>query len=121
MQTNSLVLIIIVVLVGGAWMEREKVKKYWQAQFHPQTETPQTTVYTWKDSEGTIHYASHADDKKAKEMVVDTRKISRLEPLPPPKETKKEQDKLLIMEMREELIRNRDKMQKAKEKQIMDE
>ena len=89
MQTNSLVLIIIVVLVGGAWMEREKVKKYWQAQFHPQTETPQTTVYTWKDSEGTIHYASHADDKKAKEMVVDTSKISRLEPLPPPKKRKK--------------------------------
>lgn len=121
MQTHSLVLIIVAIAMGGAWMERETVKKYWQKQFNPQMESTQTTVYTWKDSEGTMHYSNNADDKKAKEMVIDTRKISRLEPLPPPKEAAKEKDKLLIMEMREELIRNRDKMQKAKEKQIMGE
>jgi hypothetical protein len=121
MQTNNLVLIIIAVVMGGAWMERETVKKYWQKQFHPQAESSQVTVYTWKDSDGTIHYSNSADDKKAKELIVDTSKISRLEPLPPPKEAAKEKDKLLILEMREELIRNRDKMQAAKEKQIMDE
>ena len=121
MQTNSVVLIIIAVVMAGAWMERETVKKYWQTKFHPQEKSSQTIVYTWKDSDGTIHYSNSADDKKAKELIVDTSKISRLEPLPPPKEAEKENDKLLIMEMREELIRNRDKMQKAKEKQIMDE
>jgi hypothetical protein len=107
--------------MGGAWMERETVKKYWQTHVHPQEESSQTIVYTWKDSDGTVHYSSSADDKKAKEMVVDTRKISRLEPLPPPKKSEKEEDKLLIMEMREELVRNRRKMNDAKEKQTMDE
>lgn len=123
MQTNSLVLIIVVAVIGGAWTERETIKKHWQEQFQPQSseKSSQTTVYTWKDSEGTVHYSKNADDKKAKETVIDTRKISRLEPLPVPKQAEKKEDKLLIMEMREELIRNRDKMQAAKEKQIMGE
>lgn len=123
MQINNLALIIIAVVGGGAWMERETIKKHWQHHFDPQSqkESLQASVYTWKDDDGTVHYSNHADSKKAKETIIDTRKISRLEPLPPPKETKKEQDKLLIMEMREELIRNRDKMQQAKEKQILGE
>ena len=121
MQSNSLVLIIVAVVVGGAWMERETVKKFWQTSFQHQEQSSQTIVYTWKDSDGTVHYSSSVDDKKAKEMVVDTRKISPLEPLPSPKKSEKEEGKLLIMEMREELVRNRDKMHKAKEQQVMGE
>ncbi len=121
MQINSVVIIAIVAAVGGAWMERETLKKYWQQQFPSQIEATQTQIYSWKDSDGTMHYSSHADDKRAKEMTIDTARISRLEPLPAKKEETKKEAKLMIMEMREGLERNRNKMQQAREKQVMGE
>ena len=84
MQSNNLVIFVVMsAIIGGAWMERDTLKKYWDSYVNPPSQASQTTVYTWKDSEGTVHYSSHADDKHAKETIVDTRKISRLEPLPP--------------------------------------
>lgn len=122
MQINGVIIIVIVAALAGAWLERDTLKKHWQQQFpSQQIEASQTQVYSWKDSDGTMHYSSHADDKRAKEMTVDTARITRLEPLPPKKDAAKEQGKLMIMEMREELERNRDKMQQAREKQVMNE
>ncbi len=121
MQINGVVIIVIVAVMGGTWLERETVKKYWQQQFPSQTATTQTQVYAWKDSDGTVHYSSHADDKRAKEMTVDTARITRLEPLPPKKDETKEKGKLMIVEVREEMERNRDKMQQARERQVMAE
>jgi hypothetical protein len=122
MQTNSLVMLIVVsAAVGGAWTERESLKKYWDAHVNPPEQAPPTTVYMWKDSEGTVHYSSHADDKHAKEMVVDTSKITRLEPLPPSKNTKKEKDQSFVMDIRDENERTRKIIQAAKDKQTMPE
>ena len=121
MQTNSLVMLIVVgAAVGGAWTERESLKKYWDARVNPPVQAPPTTVYMWKDSEGTVHYSSHADDKHAKEMVVDTRKITRLEPLPE-KQIDKKKDQSFVMDLHDENERTRKIIQAAKEKQIMGE
>mgnify|MGYP000272943776 CR=1 FL=1 len=122
MQTNSLALIIVVVAIGGAWTERETIKKYWQTQFQQSSEkSSQTTVYTWKDSEGTVHYSKNADDKQAKETIIDTRKISRLEPLPVAKKAEKEKNQSFVMDIRDENERTRKIMQAAKDKQMMGE
>jgi hypothetical protein len=120
MQSNSLVMLIVVgAVIGGAWTERETLKKYWDAHVNPPVQAPPTTVYMWKDGEGTVHYSSHADDKHAKEMVVDTRKITRLEPLPKPIDKKKDQS--FVMDIRDENERTRKIIQAAKDKQTMPE
>lgn len=122
MQSNSFVILVVIgAAITGAWMERDALKKYWDSHVNPQPQATQTTIYTWKDSEGIIHYSTHADDKHAKEMVVDTNKITPLEPLPPSKNTKKEKDQSFVMDIRDENERTRKIIQAAKDKQIMGE
>ena len=121
MQTNSLVMLVVVgVVVGGAWTERETLKKHWDAYVNPPVQAPPTTVYMWKDSEGTVHYSGHADDKHAKKTVVDTSKITRLEPLPE-KQVDKKKDQSFVMDIRDENERTRKIIQAAKDKQVMGE
>lgn len=120
MQSNNFVILVVMgAAIAGAWMERDALKKYWDSHVNPQPQASQTTIYTWKDSEGIIHYSTHADDKHAKEMVVDTSKITRLEPLPKPIDKKKDQS--FVMDIREETERTRKVIQAAKDKQTMGE
>lgn len=120
MAQKTNLLITMVIIVGLAWWQEDKLKQQWH-KLYP-TSAPvatQTTVYTWKDKDGTIHYSNTPDHQQATATMVDTNKINRLEPLPVKEQPK--QDKLLIMEMREELARNRDKMQAAREQQMMND
>lgn len=121
MANNINILLISVVVVGAlAWTNQDKLKEQWQ-KMRP-TSAPvasQTTVYTWKDKDGTIHYSNTPDSQKASTTMVDTGKISRLEPLPQSKQTTKQEDKLLLEKVREDMIKTRDKMQEAREKQMM--
>ena len=122
MQSNNLVIFVVMsAIIGGAWMERDTLKKYWDSYVNPPSQASQTTVYTWKDSEGTVHYSSHADDKHAKETIVDTRKISRLEPLPPSRNTEKKKDQSFVMDIRDENERTRKIIHAAKDKKVMGE
>lgn len=122
MQSNNLVIFVVMsAIIGGAWMERDTLKKYWDSYVNPPSQASQTTVYTWKDSEGTVHYSSHADDKHATETIVDTRKISRLEPLPPSRNTEKKKDQSFVMDIRDENERTRKIIQAAKDKKVMGE
>jgi hypothetical protein len=112
--------VIAVVVMGGlAWWQQDTLKQHWQ-KLRPSSApvATQTTVYTWTDKNGTVHYSNTPDNKNAKTSTVDTGKISRLEPLPQ-KETNKQENKLLLEEVREEMIQNRNKMQDAREKQLM--
>lgn len=121
MANNINVALISVMIVGAlAWTNQDKLKEQWQ-KLRP-TSTPvatQTTVYTWKDKDGTIHYSNTPDSQKASTTMVDTGKISRLEPLPEPKKAAKHDDKLVLEKVREDMIKTRDKMQEAREKQMM--
>jgi len=67
-----------------------------------------------------VHYSTTPEHKNATQTIVDTGKISRLEPLPQKQEAPKE-EKLLLHEVREDMIQNRNKMQEAREKQMMQE
>lgn len=119
-MNKQIVTILLIGAVFWGWTERVVIKAQWQKYTQQQIpEATQTTVYTWKDSQGTVHYSTSPDHKNAKQTVIDTAKITRLEPLPEPKEDKKSQDKLLILEVREELERNRDIIQAEKERRIM--
>lgn len=117
--------IVVIVLVGAAimgWVEREKIKAQWhQYNTHKTPQATPTALYTWTDKEGTVHYSTTPDHKNAKLTSVDTGKISRLEPLPEPKKAAQEEDKLLLLQMREELIHNRNKMQAEKERRVMEQ
>lgn len=119
-MNKQIVTILLMGAVFWGWTERAALKAQWQKYTQQQaSEATQTTVYTWKDSQGTVHYSARPEHKNAKQTVIDTAKINRLEPLPEPKETKNSQDKLLLLEVREELERNRDIMQAEKERRIM--
>ncbi|MBH1971570.1 MAG: DUF4124 domain-containing protein [Moraxellaceae bacterium] len=122
MQSNSLVIVVVMsAIIGGAWMERDALKKYWDNHVNPPSQASQTTLYTWKDSEGTIHFSSHADDKHAKEVVVDTNKITPIESPPPSKKLEKEKNQSFVMDIRDENERTRKIIQAAKDKQTMPE
>jgi hypothetical protein len=126
MRVSSLVILVILGAAASAWTERQTLMKYWHAHMDEPQQASVTSVYTWKDSDGTVHFSSHADDKKAKEMVVDTRHITRLDPIAPKedkdnKDNKEQKAQLLLNKVREEMEQKRQQMQEAKEKKIMGE
>lgn len=116
--------IIIPVLCGVAflgWTERDMLKTQWQ-KYTQKTESShaaQSALYTWKDKNGTVHFSATPDHKNATLTTVDTSKISRLEPLPQSNTAQTKQDKLLLLEVRDELKDNVHKMQQEKERRVM--
>lgn len=79
---------IVVALAASAyagWEERARLQGWWQA-WHAPHSTPaptRTTVYGWKDKDGVMHYSSTPDPQhKTRAYVIDTGKITPLEPLP---------------------------------------
>lgn len=116
------IVVILLLIAGVAWMEQDWLKTQWQ-KYTSKINAPQNTqnnLYTWKDEDGTVHFSATPDNKNAKLTTVDTSKISRLEPLPAEqKQQEPKQDKLLLLQMREELEHNRNVMQAEKERRIM--
>ena len=116
------IVVVLLLIVGMAWMEQDWFKTQWQkyTQKSIVPQSTQSTLYTWKDKDGTVHFSATPDNKNAKLTTVDTSKISRLEPLPAEqKQQEPKQDKLLLLQMREELEHNRNVMQAEKERRIM--
>ncbi len=117
------IVVVLLLIVGMAWMEQDWLKTQWQkyTQKSIVPQSTQSTLYTWKDKDGTVHFSATPDHKDAKQTMVDTGKISRLEPIPEPskQEPTKQEDKLLLLQMREELEHNRNVMQAEKERRIM--
>ena len=114
--------IVVIVLAGvaiGAWIQQDVLKKQWQKYVKNEPSTTQTELYTWKDADGTVHFSATPDHKNATLSMIDTRKITRLEPLPEPKKVQAKDDKLLLLKMRDELEANRNKMQEEKERRVM--
>ena len=123
MAVADKVIVSVVFFLGLAWWQKDQLTAQWQKFHSSSTPVPvatQTTVYTWKDKEGTVHYSNTPNSHAAKTTIVDTSKISRLEPLPQKQEAPKE-EKLLLHEVREDMIQNRNKMQETREKQMMQE
>ena len=80
MASSMNTLMVSVMVIGGlAWFQQDKLKTQWQKLSPPPAPVAtQTTVYTWKDKDGTVHYSNTPDNHSAKQTTVDTRKISRL-------------------------------------------
>ena len=121
MASGMNTLMVSVVIIGGlAWFQQDTLKAQWQKLYPPPAPVAtQTTVYTWKDKDGTVHYSNTPDHQSATQTIIDTKKIARLEPIPE-KQPDTPKDKLLITEVKEKMIQTRNKMQEAKEKQIME-
>jgi hypothetical protein len=114
--------IVVIMLVGRqifAWTQQDALKKQWQKYFKSQPNATQTAVYTWKDEDGTVHFSATPDHKNARLSIVDASKINSLEPLPEPQKAQAQEDKLLLLEVRDELEANRNKMQEEKERRVM--
>lgn len=121
MAVGDKIVVGMLVIAGLAWWQQDNLKKQWQKmQTTPAPIATKTEVYTWKDKDGTVHYSTTPEHKNATQTIVDTGKISRLEPLPQKQDAPK-QEKLLLHEVREEMIQNRNKMQETREKQMMQE
>ena len=128
MAVADKVIVSVVFFLGLAWWQKDQLTAQWQKFHSSSTPVPvatQTTVYTWKDKEGTVHYSNTPNSHAAKTTIVDTSKISRLEPLPQKQENQKEEpkqsEKLLLTEVREDMIQKRNQMQEAREKQLQQE
>jgi hypothetical protein len=114
--------IVVIVLAGiaiGAWTQQDTLKKQWQKYVKNEPSITKTELYTWKDADGTVHFSATPDHKNARLSIVDASKINSLEPLPEPKKAQAQEDKLLLLEVRDELEANRNKMQEEKERRVM--
>ena len=122
------VIMSIVGVLGVLWWQKDPLIAQWQKFHSAPTSAPvatQTTVYTWKDKKGITYYSKTPDNDAAKKTIVDTSKISRLEPLPEKQKGEKvepqKKEKLLLTEVREDMTQKRNQMQEAREKQLMQE
>ena len=116
MASGMNTLMVSVVIIGGlAWFQQDTLKAQWHKLYpSPAPVATQTTVYTWKDKDGTVHYSNTPDDPKATVKVIDTARTTPLEPIPE-KPAPKADNKLLLTKVREELQQSRNQMHKEKE------
>jgi hypothetical protein len=121
MAVGDKIVVGMLVIAGLAWWQQDNLKKQWQNLHQtPKPVATKTAIYTWKDKDETVHYSTMPEHKNATQIIIDTGKISRLEPLPQKQEVPKE-EKLLLQEVREDMIQNRNKILKAREKHIVQE
>lgn len=107
----------------GAWLGRESLVGLWHGYVQPPTPA-QTPIYGWQDQNADWHFSSTRDDKKAQLIMIDTGKITPIKPPPlaPPKvEANQLPNPLDIKGIREDMIRQQQLIQAAKERQILDE
>ncbi len=118
MLKTKLIALAIAGTTTGAWLQRDYLVKTWQDFSRPQSS--QMVVYRWTDKEGTVHYNSRPENTHSVAVTIDTSHVNTLAPLPPIPlpETKKQ---LALARFHEELALQRQQMQEARIKQILQE
>lgn len=76
---------MLVVSLAVAWWYRDDLKQRWAG-----AEATKTRLYQWKNSEGNTSYSDRAESTGAGVVVVDTSRITPLEPVQPQSEVSRE-------------------------------
>lgn len=78
MTTGRWIIALMAVMLVLGWLMRDELRR----RLSPPEQTRER-VYTWTDRQGNVHYGDRAGSPQGQTVVVDTSRISRLEPLPP--------------------------------------
>lgn len=106
-----LLLLVVAVPACAAYHYRDYLRGRWEATTAGSAINPNTVVYAWTDEKGTVHYDESASaSKKGKAIVIDTSRITRLEPLKEPPKADKPAGSQMLRDMRREMQEDQQKM-----------
>lgn len=118
MLKTKLIALAIATMTVGAWSQRDYIIKSWQDFSRPSSSL--TVVYRWTDKAGVVNYGSSPENTHSVAVTIDSSHVNTLtppSPLPPPEIRKQ----LALAEFRDELALQRQQMQDARIKQILQE